>query len=123
MDAMKQGVEVECAFLFHVSIRDFRVCVWFGVVTNLAVQILVGTSFMSLFFKDIFPKEARKFLQHSRLGAILMSFKGTLTIQTDATGEPKVNMTTVLRLPRKRQVPPYHKGLSWQIPRVVFSCS
>lgn len=41
--------------LLHVHIRDLKVPVWFGVRSELAVDILVGTSLMNRYFWGGFP--------------------------------------------------------------------
>lgn len=102
MDATKQKRQVSGDIIHHVCICDLLVRVWIGVVTMLSIQLLLGKSSIAPVVKDIFRKEWRIVPQHSKAFAILMSFKGALTVQTDAAREPNINMTTVFRVARRR---------------------
>lgn len=51
-------------FLF-VDLRDWRICIRFGIVDKLAALILIGTSYMDWFMKSILPLERMTFLVHS----------------------------------------------------------
>lgn len=63
--AGKQTITVEGVILLHVQLGDLRVRVWFGVVKNLAVSVLLGTSFIDRFVTGIFPPERKVVPQNS----------------------------------------------------------
>lgn len=51
--------------LLHVRLGDLRVEVWFGIVHNLAVDILIGTPFIDCFTRGIFLAECKVVPWHS----------------------------------------------------------
>lgn len=55
-------------------------------MTTLAAQLVLGTFVIDRFVIAIFPKERQLVPQHSKLIAIVTSFMGALTVQTDAAG-------------------------------------
>lgn len=71
--ATREHVNVEGVIPMFVRIGDLRVRAWFGVVENLAVDILVGTSFIDRCIRGIFPTERKIVPWHSRPVSILTS--------------------------------------------------
>lgn len=57
--ATKQSVNVEAVILLHVQLGDLPARVWLGVVTGLAVSVLLGKSFIVGFVTGIFPPERK----------------------------------------------------------------
>lgn len=64
--AKKKPLKLEGVMLLHEHVGDLDVPVWFGVVNELAVIILVGTSFVNGYVRGIFFSEERITLKNSR---------------------------------------------------------
>lgn len=62
---------MEGAILFHVSLGDLRVIVRFGIMYNLTINMLLGTSFNYRFIGGIFPAKRKFGSWHSHLVAVL----------------------------------------------------
>lgn len=53
--ANKQPPDLEGVELLHIHVRDLEVRVWFGVVNELPVDVLVRTFVMNRYERCIFP--------------------------------------------------------------------
>lgn len=57
--ANKETLDPKRAVLLHVNIRDLQVPVWLSVIDELAVDILVGSSVIDRYRRDILPSIQR----------------------------------------------------------------
>lgn len=57
--ATNQAITIEDAIPLHICIGNIHVCVWFGIVENLAVDVLVETSFIKGSVRSIFLAEGK----------------------------------------------------------------
>lgn len=69
--ATGHALVVEVTVILHISIGNLRVWAWFGVVRELAVTIMLETSYINLFVRGIFSQELRIVPFHSRPVAIM----------------------------------------------------
>lgn len=79
--ATNQNVEVVGAIVLRVRIEDSAIGVMFRVVGNLAVPVLLGTSFIDKIIKNIFPDERKTVLFN-------YSSVSTLTVHQTETDRP-----------------------------------
>lgn len=86
-------VSVDGIVPLFVHLGDLRVCTWFGVVDNLAVNLLLGTSFIDPCIGEIFPTERKVVPRHSRPVAITSTQKKVNKITAD-TEEVDVHAIT-----------------------------
>lgn len=64
--ANKRPTRSESFIPFHFQIVDLSIRVWFGVVTSVAVDLLLGTSFIHRYVQEKFPSERKLVPWHSR---------------------------------------------------------
>ena len=64
--ANKSSLYVIGVICLCLKMRDLKVMIRFGVVRKLVNRVLVGTPFIDIFVKDIFPPERKIFPVHSR---------------------------------------------------------
>lgn len=57
--ANRMVVSVERIEPLFVLMGDLRVCIWFGVVKNLVIDLLLGTSFINRCIRGVFPSERK----------------------------------------------------------------
>lgn len=76
-------VSVEGIMHLYVRMGDLRVRSWFGVVENLVIDVLLGTSFMYRCIRRIFPSEQKIVSLHSRPLANISTQRIVNTITAD----------------------------------------
>ena len=100
-----------------IRMGDLKVRVWFGVVENLAVPVLLGTSYIDRFVQGIFPQERKVVPNDSRPVAILSSFAVDPTtnmvidedevLTVDENTIPnKVSRDVLIRVAKQTTLPP-----------------
>lgn len=62
---------MEGTILLHVRLGDLYVQVGFGIIHNLAVKLLLGTSFTDCFTREILPAECKVVPRHFHPVAII----------------------------------------------------
>lgn len=86
--ATQEPLYMEGTILLHVSLNDLRVRLWSGIVLILAVDMLLGTSFIYRFAHRIFLANRRVALWHSHLIAILAATQCNQATRTSASHLP-----------------------------------
>lgn len=104
--ATKEPILLDGTILLFVNIGELRMRVWFGIVEILAVDILLGTSFIERYIRGLFPSDTEVLPWHSPLVQILsrnnfVAFQYSLSEQ-DWAGVP----VKTDRVPRETMVAP-----------------
>lgn len=81
--ATKEPLALDGTIILHLRLGDLRVRVCFGVVPNLVVDFLLGTSFSDRFIRGIFPSERKIVPWHSHPVTILASQRPSATTATN----------------------------------------
>lgn len=75
LTATMEPVRLHETILLHLRIGDLTARVWSGIVPILAVDVLLGTSFIDLFVRSNFPSERKVVPWYSQLVGILVNSK------------------------------------------------
>lgn len=70
--ATKKPISLDGIILLFIRIGDFSVREWFGIVGNLALDILLGTSFIYRHIRGVFSSERKVVPWNSSLASILL---------------------------------------------------
>lgn len=75
-------------FILPLFVRMGDLCVyaWFGVIRNLAVDVVLGTSFIDSCIRGIFPSERKVVPRHSQPLEIMLAPKKIIAIAADTEG-------------------------------------
>lgn len=87
--ATNQRVEVIGRISLHVQIEEGHIRVTFGIFRNLAVPVLLGTSFINNFAKGIFPGE-KKMIPFNSPTVLILTMLERETDQTEEQQEDTV---------------------------------
>lgn len=107
--ATKAPILLDGTILLFVKIGELRVRVWFGIVKNLAVDILLGTSFIDRYIQGIFLSERKILPWHSQPVPILSRNNNT-AVRLHLYEQHRTEMpVTAIRVAQQTMVPPRSK--------------
>lgn len=110
--ATKEPIHLQGTILLHHQIGNLNTRVWFSIFPNLAVDLLLGTSFVDRFIRGIFPGERKVEPWHSQPVAIRASHhkeNSETNAPITADNSPKPADTSdahPVRLARQMMIPP-----------------
>lgn len=81
--AVQQAFHIYSILQMVVRISDIHVLVWFGDVENLAVHVLLSTSFIDCYIRTIFRCDGKVVPLHSRLASIFSSLLAVSSLLSD----------------------------------------